>query len=251
MKKTVHHMIVLICLLGLCFPIRAEVLSNEVGKDRTGLSLQKIDESQFRKTFIHFLCRHLGKEKQDIIVSKLKIVGNKPVPLGKLSFQLFQDDKREFKGYMRLAALVYVDGAVKNKVKLFGRVDIFDSVVCVTRDLKRGETITQDDIYLARKNVSHVNRKALTDAGKAIGLMTKHNIKANTCLKEWMLEKSPIVTRGDVVTILAESDGLKVTAPGRVLGKGYSGELVKIQNLMSKKEIYAKVINSSTVKVDF
>jgi flagella basal body P-ring formation protein FlgA len=33
--------------------------------------------------------------------------------------------------------------------------------------------------------------------------------------------------------------------------KGYTGELVKVQNLMSKKEIYAKVVNGSMVAVDF
>jgi len=81
--------------------------------------------------------------------------------------------------------------------------------------------------------------------------MIKRNVKADTVLKEWMVEESPMVKRGDVVTILAESVGLRVTAPGKVLMKGYLGKRVKIQNLMSKKEIYAEVINSSTVKVDY
>ena len=66
-----------------------------------------------------------------------------------------------------------------------------------------------------------------------------------------MLKKSPIVVKGDVVTIIAESSGLRITVPGRVLMKGFTGELVKVQNLMSKKEIYAKVVNSAIVKVDF
>ena len=251
MKKTIHHTIILVCLLGFCFPIGVGAFDKKVAKNKAGRSFQAITESEFRKIFINFLCRHLGKENQDILLSKLRIVGNKPVPFGKLSFQLYQKDKRKFRGYVRLTAVVYVDGVVKNKVKLFGWVDVFDSVVCVTRNLKKGETITQDDIYLVRKNISHMNQKALTDTGKAVGLMTKHSVKANTCLKEWMLEKSPIVGRGDVVTIVAETGGLRVTAPGKVLAKGYLGERVRIQNLMSKKEIYAKVVNSSTVKVNF
>ncbi len=104
---------------------------------------------------------------------------------------------------------------------------------------------------MGRKNISRISSKILTDINRALGLMVKHTIKSDTCLKEWMLGKSPIVTKGDMVTILAESNGLRVTVPGKVLMKGYLGELVKIQNLMSKREIYAKVINNSTVKVDF
>jgi len=66
-----------------------------------------------------------------------------------------------------------------------------------------------------------------------------------------MLERSPILKKGDMVTIVAESDDLKVTVPGRVLEKGYLGELIEIQNVMSRKKIYARVVNSSIVIVDF
>ena len=251
MNKTIYHMILLVCLLGFCFSNSAAASGKKVERVEADQGYQSIAASEFQNIFVDFLCRYLNKEKRDIVVSKLKVVGNKPVPLGKLSYQLFQKEKRKLKGYVRLTAVVYVDNVVKNKVKLFGWVDIFDSVVCVARNLKRGETITEKDVYLARKNISHINQNVLTDISKVFGLMIKRNVKADTCLKEWMLEKSPIVKRGDVVTILAESLGLRVTAPGKVLVKGYLGELVKIQNLMSKKEIYAEVINSSTVKVNY
>jgi len=42
-----------------------------------------------------------------------------------------------------------------------------------------------------------------------------------------------------------------VTAPGRVLMKGCTGEIIKVQNLMSKMNIYATVVNNSTVMVEF
>jgi flagella basal body P-ring formation protein FlgA len=86
---------------------------------------------------------------------------------------------------------------------------------------------------------------------KALGLMARHRVKEHTCLKSWMLERVPIVKRGDMVTILAESSGLKVTVPGRSLERGYKGELIRVQNVMSKKRIYARVVNHVTVKVDF
>lgn len=54
-----------------------------------------------------------------------------------------------------------------------------------------------------------------------------------------------------MVTILAESGDLKVTVTGMVLERGYLGEVIRVQNLMSKRRIYARVINSSTVMVDF
>jgi flagella basal body P-ring formation protein FlgA len=140
---------------------------------------------------------------------------------------------------------------VENKVRLSGWVDVFEAVVCTARNLKKGEIIEEDDLYLARRNISHLSPNILTDMMKAVGLIVKHNLREDTLLKEWMLERSPVLDRGDMVTILAESGNLRVTVSGMVLERGYSGELVRVRNAMSKKEIYARVVDNSTVEVDF
>jgi flagella basal body P-ring formation protein FlgA len=174
-----------------------------------------------------------------------------PIPVGTISFHPYQKGKRRLEGYISLIVVVEINGVVKNKVKLSGWVDIFQPVVCASRDLKRGERIEKDDLYFVKRNISHISSKILTDMNKVIGLIAKHNVKKDTSIKEWMFEKCPIMDKGDIVTIIAESGDIKVTAPGKVLMKGYVGELVKVQNLMSKKEIYAKIVNGSMVAVDF
>ncbi len=250
MARTTRIMILILCFLGVCFPSEAKPVSKE-DKAAINQSNQAIPEDNFRKIFNEYICRRLGKDESDIVVSGLKLIGNRPVPAGKVSFQLFQKDKRRLAGNVRLIAVISVNGVVRNKVKLSGWADIFESVVCTSRNLKRGEAITKDDVYLARRNISRLSPNFLTDINKVAGLMVKHHVKADTCIKDWMLEKFPIVGRGDVVTIIAETGDLKVAVPGRVLMKGYAGELIRVQNLMSKKEIYAKVVNSATVIVDF
>ncbi|MBU0986440.1 MAG: flagellar basal body P-ring formation chaperone FlgA, partial [Proteobacteria bacterium] len=208
-------------------------------------------EAKFKEAFNQFLCRRLGKERSDVIVSKFKIANNKPVPAGEVRFQLFQDGRGELKGFVRLSAAVRINGVVKNKVMLSGWVDVFEEVVCASDYLKRGATIEEEDVYLARKNIARASSKYLTDTSEVVGYIIKHNVKPDASLKIWMITKAPIVDKGDLVTILAESGVLRVTAPGKVLMKGYGGELIKVQNLMSQKEIYAKVVNDSTVSVDF
>ena len=251
MVKTLHIIFLLLSFFAASFSSKAESFTKKNVQSATVRSDQSIPEAKFRELFHRYLCRRLEKKGSDVVVSKFKVTDNGPVPAGKVTFQLFQKDTRRLAGYVRLIVLTKVNGVVKNKVNLCGWVDVFESVVCISRNTKKGETIKKGDIYLSRKNISHISPNIMTDISKVIGLMVKHNIKADSCLKEWMLKKSPIVDRGDMVTILAESDDLKVTVPGRVLMKGYLGELIKVQNLMSKKEIYAKVVNNSTVKVAF
>ena len=91
----------------------------------------------------------------------------------------------------------------------------------------------------------------LTDRDKAVGLALKNNLDANTSLKEWMLKRNPTVDRGKRVTILAEMGGLRVSVPGRTMEKGFAGDFIKVENVMSKKKIFARVIDSATVAVEF
>jgi len=54
-----------------------------------------------------------------------------------------------------------------------------------------------------------------------------------------------------MVLIIAESEGLKVTALGKAKEKGRRGEMIRVLNIDSRKSIYARVLDSSRVKVDF
>ena len=251
MGKIVHIMVLSACFFVLSFPSDAEAVEKKHNKARADNNYQSISNATLREIFKDYLCHHLGKEKNDIALSKVKIIGRKPIPAGKIDFQLFQKDKRSLTGYTKLVAVVSVNGVVTNKIMLSGWVDVFESVVCARRNLKKGEIVDEGDFYLARKNISRLSAKIVTDAGNIVGLMVKHAVNKDTCIKEWMLEKPLVVKRGDLITILAESGNLRVTVPGRVLVKGYTGDFIRVQNSMSKKVIYARVIDASTVSVKF
>jgi flagella basal body P-ring formation protein FlgA len=251
MAKNINKIFCLVLILAFIVPSAGAVAGKADRRDVARQGYQNIPESQFREIFHTFFCRSLNIKKADVVISKMNVMGNIPVPSGKISFRLFQKGKRKLEGYVSVIAVIKVNDVVRNQVKLSGWVDIFKNVACASRDIEKGEKINEDDLYMVKRNLSHLSLKVLTDKNEIIGLMAKRNIKADTCLKEWMIEKAPIVDKGDIVTILAESGDLSVTVTGKVLMKGFSGELVKVQNLMSKKEIFAKVVNHSTVAVAF
>ena len=251
MNKNICKIFIFLCILGFYSTSMGAAISKNDPQNVSPQRLQTVPETKFREIFQKYLYRNLNNQGCDVVISRLKITGNVPVPDGTISFQEYQKGKRRFEGNVNLIVVVKINSVVKNKVKLSGWVDIFQPVVCASRDLKRGERISKDDLYFVKRNISHISSKILTDMNKIVGFMAKHNVKKDTSLKEWMFEKFPIVDKGDIVTIIAESGDIKVTAPGKVLMKGYADELVKVQNLMSKKEIYAKVVNGSMVAVDF
>jgi flagella basal body P-ring formation protein FlgA len=251
MNKNICKIFIFLCILGFYSASMGAAISKSDPQIVSHQSYQTIPETKFGEIFQKYFYRNLNNQGCDVVISRLKITGNVPVPAGTIGFQSYQKGKRRLEGHVSLIVVVKINDVVKNKVKLSGWVDIFQPVVCASRDLKRGERISKEDLYFVKRNISHISSKILTDMNKIIGFMAKHNVKKDASLKEWMFEKFPIVDKGDIVTIIAESGDIKVTASGKVLMKGYAGELVKVQNLMSKKEIYAKVVNGSMVAVDF
>jgi flagellar basal body P-ring formation protein FlgA len=61
----------------------------------------------------------------------------------------------------------------------------------------------------------------------------------------------PMVKRNDRVSIVAESGSLRITAMGEVRESASRGERVKVVNLGSNKEIFARVVDPKTVQVEF
>jgi flagella basal body P-ring formation protein FlgA len=250
MRRLKYSIIIFGCLLCiLLFPVGTTAAKRNTKV--TTSNYQTLTEAKFNALFSAYVRKQLGKKGPDVSVYRVKVMGNGPIPAGKVTFQLLHKDQRGLERQVSITALVRVDGIEARKVRISGWVDVFDSVVCVSRNVKRGEILQEDDLYLSRKNISRLPSTTLTEIGKAIGLMAKHQIRAETPLKEWMLMRAPIVKRGDMVTILAKSGGLRVSVPGKILEKGYKGQLVQVQNTMSRKKIYAKVINDATVMVDF
>jgi flagella basal body P-ring formation protein FlgA len=58
-----------------------------------------------------------------------------------------------------------------------------------------------------------------------------------------------LVRRGEPVMILAQSGGMTVRVEGEALMDGHHGQMIRVQNSRSGREITAEVIAASTVRV--
>jgi flagella basal body P-ring formation protein FlgA len=239
------------CLIAFCLCANGAIAAGNGASIQKSAKGQKVTEMKFRKLFHQYVCDRLGKDPDDVVVSRFRINANRPIPLGVVDFEMFQKSKGVPKGYVRLSVIVTVDGISRGEVSLSAWVDVFGPVVCAAHKIQRGETIGFEDIYLARKNVSRMPANTLTDRGMAIGLSAKNTISKNTCLKDYMLKRMPLLDKGEVVTILAEMAGLRVTTPGKALERGFAGDVIRVQNTMSKKRVYARIVDDSTVEVEF
>lgn len=131
--------------------------------------------------------------------------------------------------------------------KIFTKRELF----VLKQAAQKGDAISARDIHV---RVTYMNGKGTgypQSAEDIIGKVFKRDVPANTLITDQLLEDRVVMKRGEVVTIIAESDRLVVRAKGKTVDKGRIGETIRVKNLASGKELMAKVVSGSAVKVEF
>jgi len=216
-----------------------------------GRTSQTIPEESFLRQYTGYVAQQLKVPEGDFRISRFRVVGNGPVPEGKLRVELLDQAGGKRMGHVSLNAIVRVEGKIERRVVLSGWVDRFEKVVCTLRPLDRHTILAAEDLTLERRNVSKLPASVLKAVEGVAGTRLKHRLKAGSVLLANTIEKPPLVKKGDRVTIMAESPNLMVTTVGIAQSKGSAGDHIRVTNCMGKKEIIARVVDGSTVKVDF
>jgi len=61
----------------------------------------------------------------------------------------------------------------------------------------------------------------------------------------------PLVKRGSVVDVVANDGGISISMKGMAMQTGGEGEIITVQNMDTRKDFQARVVNKNTVRVSF
>ena len=98
-------------------------------------------------------------------------------------------------------------------------------------------------------DLGRLNYGYFKSVDEVIGMQLKHPVKGGESLSPGNLKPRRLVQRGDIVTILAEVQGLTVRVKGNALTDGYRGEAIRVKNQRSKRILQAEVIAPGIVRV--
>ncbi|MBW1739627.1 MAG: flagellar basal body P-ring formation protein FlgA [Deltaproteobacteria bacterium] len=218
---------------------------------RVNRTWQSIQEKDLQELYNNYIAKQLKGREANFRVSRFKVVGNGQFPEGKMSIELVRQGDGRLLGYVSLTAIVRVDGKIEQRMVLSGWVDRFEDVVCTSRSLRRNSIITEEDLCMKQRNISRLPFNVLTSMEAVVGKRLKQSLKTDTALLANMVEDPPLIKRGDKVIIMGESPTLLVTTLGIAQAKGGIGDQIRVKNCMSQKQIIARIINASTVRVEF
>lgn len=119
-------------------------------------------------------------------------------------------------------------------------------VVTLARSVPRDAVLTAEDLTLAPAGARRPDG-IFTDPADVIGRRTRAALGEGKPVLLRQLEPVWLVAKGNPVILTAEGGGLAVSAPAEALDDGGMGDVIRVTNLSSGREVKAVVTGKNTV----
>ncbi len=161
----------------------------------------------------------------------------------------FTPDGSKLKG--RTTVGVRCQGDKPWSIYIPATIAIYEEIVVATTPLMRGHIVSTTDIKLEKREVGKISgQHFIYDLNLAVGKVLKRPISAGKVIQASYLEMPRLVRRGQMVTILAITNGLVVRMSGKSMMDGAKGDLIQVRNPKSKRIINGTVTASGEVRVN-
>jgi flagella basal body P-ring formation protein FlgA len=124
--------------------------------------------------------------------------------------------------------------------------------VIATRPIGRGEIVKAADIELRTIDPSakSAGQRAVADSiEKLIGMEARQPIQPGDIVYTDSVQPRILVRRGDVITVVSQSGGIRVRTTGRATQDAAQGELVQVESIGSRAKYDARVTGTREAAV--
>ncbi|WP_187265406.1 flagellar basal body P-ring formation chaperone FlgA [Reinekea thalattae] len=133
------------------------------------------------------------------------------------------------------------------KVYIPVSIEIFKDVVVTAKPLSRGQPMLPSDLTLQRMPTSKLRSGYFTDPKALTDYEVQRTVKIGQIITPYMAKPPFLVNRGDWVTIISGSGGLRVTSTGEALRDGSYGDQILVKNVKSNTRLKAWVVKKGVV----
>lgn len=237
MKRLLPHIILLLMTLVALCPRQA---------------ISAIDrEQEVREVVAAFVATRTAGMGWDVRIRRITISDALKLPDGSVDYEIVAQQQWEGWGNISIMVLARQKERVVRNIPVRVEVEALADTVVTLRQIEHGAGITAADIVLQKREITQNSHLAARSVDAVIGKKARTTIRANQPVRADQIEKVPLVKSGQIVTIIAENGVMKISVSGKAHSSGAEGDVIRVQNLTSLKEIPAKVIDASTVQVAF
>ena len=152
----------------------------------------------------------------------------------------------------RLTATLKVTSGKPGEINrvISGWVRKMTSIPVLTRRFSANQVIKKHDIKMIPVRTNRVQKDIVFKKSDLIGKSSSRSLSPGRPLRQSDVRPLLMVTKGSLVTMILQGKFLRLTARGRALEDGGKGDVIRIRNLKSKKQVEAVIIGPGRVSVD-
>lgn len=204
------------------------------------------------KTMVkEYIDANMPWHRENIRIQFLNRVQDITVQGEKISYGIRSGRDEAFIGDSTFTVQVYDDGTLLKEIPMRVRMEVAVDVVVSTKQLQRNSEIGEGDIKLVRKWFNQMPVNAVTQIEDAVGKRLYSNVMPHGEIRRNMLKSIATVKRGKVVKVMLESGPMTITTFGLSEEDGGHGDFIRVRNMSSNKTVFARVIDDSSVRVEY
>jgi flagella basal body P-ring formation protein FlgA len=144
---------------------------------------------------------------------------------------------------------ILIDGNREDRIRISGKVAVYQTILCAVRDLAKGERLLETDVYSVRKNIFDLRTDVAGTHQEIDKKVLKTNLKKDDYIKSSCLQEIPLIHKGELITLVARRNTLLIVTSAISKEDGYADQMIRVENMGSGKIVRGMVKERSTVEV--
>ena len=212
-----------------------------------------LSSEQLEQKLMDYLQQELdGLPLEELVVSHQQAGNQILVPAGELELKLrtLSDDVLSYLGDNTIPMEVMIDGERWRQIYPRFTVQARTMVPVLNTSLARHQQLQEGMFDWQTKDLARLSVSPFLEEEELLGLRARRNLNEGTVLGPDLMEKPPLVERGDQVQLLVVHGMIRVSVMGEARESGVYGDLIRVRNNDSGEILQARVIGESLVQID-
>lgn len=128
-------------------------------------------------------------------------------------------------------------------------VELMQPVLVLRHALPRGTVLSATDVEVVEQDVARLTFGYVVELKDVIGMTLRRSVTAGAVLHTGLIQQPTSIRRNERVTILGLIGGIEVRMEGQALMDGAKGDVIRVRNLSSGRDIEGVVVAPGVVQV--
>ncbi len=135
------------------------------------------------------------------------------------------------------------------RYKVSGKIYKQVMVPVASRLIPAGDTISEANLDYKLVRASRVSRNVAMHIDDVLGRSPKRTVSTGGTIALNNLGDPVTVAKGKIVAVTLKSGGITLSITGRALESGSTGDIIRVENITSRKPVQAQIVNSQEVRI--